>query len=211
MEGLREFTRMVEKTRIFLFNLIGAVSFFVYGGFFTGYWLIIVSLPLTDYMWVLGLVGAVILGIGLSFFSSTLPWPKIKAIKELRRSSLRWLVSFVLPFIIAYNIMPLIIDVSPEVMEKLVYILWYPSLGVALILAHTLVMRPLGKLNPGLIKSKPFLVAGVIILATTPMVFIVLWLIGTSNAWTLALGLMIIAYTTSGVYSLSSALRVFEE
>ena len=72
-------------------------------------------------------------------------------------------------------------------------------------------MRPLGKLNPGLVRSKPFLVAGIVTLVTTPIVFATLWLIGPDSAWTLALGLMIIAYTVSGVHSLSNALRVFEE
>lgn len=57
-------------------------------------------------------------------------------------------------------------------------ILWYPSLGVVLV--RTLVTRPSGKLNP--VKSKPFLVAEVITLAITPIVFTILWLIGTSNA-----------------------------
>ncbi len=93
----------------------------------------------------------------------------------------------------------------------MVYILRYPSLGVVLVLAHILVMRPLGKLNPGLVRSKPFLVAGIVTLITTPMVFATLWLIGADSAWTLALGLMIIAYTMSGVHSLSNALRVFGE
>lgn len=82
---------------------------------------------------------------------------------------------------------------------------------MVLVLAHILVMRPLGKLDPRLIRSKPFLVAGIITLATTPIVFAALWLIGPGNAWTLALGLMIIAYTASRVHSLSNALRVFEE
>ena len=113
-----ELARLADKTRVFLFNLIGAVSFFVYGGFFTGYWLIIVSLPLTSYIWGLGLVGAIILGVGLGFFLTILPWPKIKTVRKLKHGGLRWFISFVSPFIIAYNIMPLIINISSEVTEN---------------------------------------------------------------------------------------------
>ncbi len=74
-----------------------------------------------------GLVEAIILGVGLGILLTILPWPKIKTVRKLKRSGLRWFVSFVSPFIAAYNIMPLIINISSEIMEK-----WFIYYGILL-------------------------------------------------------------------------------
>ena len=74
-----------------------------------------------------GLVEAIILGVGLGILLTILPWPKIKTVRKLKHGGLRWFVSFVPPFIIAYNIMPLTINISSEIMEK-----WFIYYGILL-------------------------------------------------------------------------------
>ena len=209
LEGYEELARLAEKTRIFLYNLIGSVSFFVYGGFFAGYWLLVASTPVTGWGWIVVAIVAIVLGMLLGILLYSLPWPRMGSSGRLKYIGVRWIISFTLPFIVAYNV--LTIFIPSENIGLLVDVLWYPSLSIALLLAHLLVMRPLDKLNPGLIRSKPFLVAGGITLATSPLVLYSPWIIGVSKAWILALGLMVLSYSITGLHSLYVALKVFEE
>ncbi len=209
-----ELARLAEKTRLFLFNLTGAVSFFVFGGFFAGYWLLVASLPSDiPYVWVLGLIGAIVLSILLAYLISSLPRPraKVSVFRRLKYGRLRWLIAFVLPFIIAYNVAPVVLGLEPKLFEELTSVLWFPALGAALLLVHVLVVMPLEKRASGFMRSKPFLLAGSISLLTSPLVFAVALLDDADRAWMIALGLMVISYSISGLHALYSALKVFEE
>ncbi len=95
--------------------------------------------------------------------------------------------------------------------EKFYGVLWYPALGLALLLAHILIENPLAKMYPGTVRSRPFLFTAVFVLITSPLIILSPIVLSPESGWMLALGLMVLSYTIAGILALKGALKVFEE
>jgi len=206
--SVNEFTDIVKRTRVFLFNLVNSVAFLMFGGLFTGYWLIVSSLPMEWWGWLAAALGAFALGmLGGAVLETYLPWPRLTRAGMPSRIGLRWLASLIPPFTVAIALYAI---GSGTWLEEYFSVLWYPFLGVALVLAGLLIEKPTTTLNPELVKAKPFLATGVATLLLSPIAFTAAKILG-DPAWTIALGLMTLSYTVAGIYTLHKALRVFEK
>ncbi len=206
---MAEFADFVERTRTFLLNLVFAVMFFVYGGFFAGYWLAVTSFPTTSYTWLINAGGAFALGFTLWLIVIRMPWPSLRMLKPLRYEGLRWIASFITPFIVA----PVVINSLPaEFQPSWVWnVWWYPTLAVALLLVSILVEGPLMKANPGVIKARPFLVAGSLELITSPFPFLAYMYLRDVSGWLISLSLMLVTYSIAGLHALRNSLKAFTE
>lgn len=207
--GVEEFTDMVRRTRVFLFNLVDSVAFLMFGGLFTGYWLVVGSLQVDWWGWLVAALGAFALGVlGGVVLECYLPWPRLASASMPSNTGLRWLTSLVSPFAV---MIVLYAAGTGTWLEEYFSVLWYPFLGVALVLAGLLIERPTAALNPGLMRAKPFLATGLATLLLSPLALAAVEVLGGDRAWTVALGLMILSYTVAGIHTLHRALSAFEE
>jgi len=185
-----------------------SVAFFIYGGLVTGYWLLIASIPMVWWLWIVAAIGGCALcGLCGWVLSRYLPWPRMISSKKPRYLGLRWLLAFTIPI----PIITAITSIIPTYMEKIYVVMWYPYLGMSLLLASILIEKPITKLNPELVRSRPFLITGSTLLILTPIPIITTLIVDEFSGWLIALGLMIMTYTITGILVLRIALRVFEE
>jgi len=202
-EDLARLADFANRLRRFLWTTSQANSFFAFGMVLTAYWLIGISLGLEDVQflyWALGMIPAIALCVA-SIYAAM---PKRAAAKPLSMEGARWIASFALPFASLYMAYVLLIErVSPAMLS----ILWYPALGIALLLAHFLLERPW--MARGLMVAKPFLVSSLLALAGCPVVVYAALTRGALAASLLSLGLMLLSYYVAGIYALIKASRLF--
>ncbi len=206
--AVEELVSVVRKTRVFLYNLHMSIIFMVFGGLYTGYWLVVASLPDNFITWVLAGIGAFILAVICIYIAYRVTPPITPGYKVPDRVSERFIVAFVTPFIISYSVILQLLDnLGVKIIDEIANVIWYPSLGVGLLLAHLLFERVIDKLNPGLVKSRPYLYTGLSITVSSPIPLAIA-ILGYSSGWYLALGFTILSYTAA-VHAMYKALAAF--
>ncbi len=206
---MEEFRSIVEGTRVFLYNMVTAVNFFIFGGFLTGYWLIVASIAVAWWVWVIAATAVMVITPLLGMMIEVaVAKPAAVNVKKPSHMEARWVISFILPVII---LILLYLNIDALGLSSYCAVLWYPFTGISMIIASILIERPRAKLNPGLVKAKPFLISGTIMLATVPLPIAATLYIDLESGWQMALGILAIAFTFSGLYTLTRSLKAFEE
>ncbi len=206
---MEEFRSIVKGTRVFLYNMITAINFFIFGGFLTGYWLIVASIAVRWWIWVIAAAAVMIITPLLGMMIKVaVAKPMAVNVKKPPHMEARWVISFILPVII---LVLLYLNIDALGLSSYCAVLWYPFTGISMIIASILIERPRAKLNPGLVKAKPFLISGAIMLATVPLPIAATLYIDPESGWQMALGILAIAFTFSGLYTLTRSLKAFEE
>jgi len=207
--GLEEFRSIVKGTRVFLYNMVTAVNFFIFGGFLTGYWLIVASIAVAWWVWVIAATAVMIITPLLGMMIEVaVAKPTAVNVKKPSHMEARWVASFILPVII---LVLLYLNIDALGLTSYCAVLWYPFTGISMIIASILIERPKARLNPMLVKAKPFLMSGIVMLVTIPLPIAATLYMDPESGWQMALGILAITFTFSGLYTLTRSLKAFEE
>ncbi len=206
MEEIARVADLAERLRKY-FNTVGtAYAFFAFGMVICGYWLVFVSLkdllypgaPWSRVTPVAALAMWAVVALCVVALVKTAPKSRWRT-EEGWREGLRWTVSFLAPFLAVY--------LAPLPDPRLYTVVWYPALGVSLLLVHLLLEREW--ISRRSVVARPFLMSSLATLATTPLVVYALRAGDVACSWAMALGLMLLSYYVAGVYAMYKASRLF--
>lgn len=196
VEEVAKVADYADRLSKYMGSLVPAVNFFVWGMAVAGYWLILTFICPGGVYWILAGLAMLALALFMAFcLFHAMPLPR--RCVALSHENLRWALSFAVPFLLIYSVpKPTYFYATSD---------WYLALGVALLAVHIAIERHYVK--SGRQVGRPFLLCGTIVLATSPAVAYATIMAGFS-AWTLSLGLMLLAYCSTGLYCISKAWKL---
>ena len=190
-----------KKLALYRCYITGAAAFFVFGATFTSIILLSVSIALAfnidvfqnPLIGIITVVSASFTSVVLFYLAAPMCRAEEVGGKPVPKIGLRYALSFLTPFTVLYSI---------PISRGYEHIVWYPALGIALLLAYLSIEKE------ERIGTKLFLLVSTIILITTPIV--ILFDIYKKIGAPLATSLMLLAYTITGVYALYRGKKLFE-
>ena len=197
---VEEYARMAElarRMRVYFTTSMSAVSFFTFGMIVGAYFMLLAPFPEVLENWPVALGGLlVIIVVAVAILEKFTPRTHIR--HHTPSEGAKWAFSFTAPF--SLYAIPYLFPQH----AVLCVTMWYPSLGLALLLAHLLIERRWASRDG--MRAAPFLLASIIILATSPLVTYLTYSKGVAAA-IFAEGLMLLAYYVAGAYALYKAHR----
>lgn len=207
MLRLGELTRKLVRYKV---ALLYPMAFFVFGSIVGGTYCVITAVGWS--VWWLGYVAiacaiAVFMKLS-SIICETLRKLRAEVRPAVKNEGLRWIISFSVPWL-AYPVFSLL--AGRLLPQKLVNViaanLWYPILATCFALVHLLIERHFATHTP-----RAFLLASIILFATTPLVLFLDMFVVAERLWGLAAnGMMIVVYAAVASYSWLRAEKVFFE
>ncbi|RLF02965.1 MAG: hypothetical protein DRK00_09340 [Thermoprotei archaeon] len=185
---------LARRARLYSADSISAVSFFTFGMLIGAYFLVLTPFPqIFSTYWPL-----LIAGLAAFTIASVIIINRFTPHGYGREDGGKWALSFSLPFLLY-----LIPCLFPRY-STLFTIMWYPSLGLSSLMIHLLIERE--KIRRGIMRTRPFLLASLMIILTSPLV-LCMSLYGQVDAALFATGLMLLIYYIAGAHSLYAALE----
>ena len=197
IEEVARLADYADKLKKYMGSFIAAVNFFVWGMAIASYWLIVMVLGLHGLQWIIAVAMMFVIVAFLVYLLIKIT-PTPERALHIPYEGLRWILSFSIPFAVIYPIP------KPPVFYSVFD--WYFALGIALLAVHFTIEREYVK--RGLQIGKPFLLCGVAMLATSPLIVYAIMVKGF-DAWLLSLGLVLLAYCGTGIYCVNKAWKLF--
>lgn len=200
LREMGDLTDLAERVHRYKFNLSYTYAFFTFGSIFAGGLLVLMGIgaitnPVILVTSLIAMAGAGVVVLH-TVFAHTL-----KDVAGPKLEGLYWSLSFLVPFVTLYTLwfalgLPMVFVTSGGI--------WYLALGLALVSVAVSVEN--WYVASGLLVTRPFLVAGTIIVPTTPLLLLADFLAFTYAGNILGIGLMLLTY-----YAAASLLLVKAE
>jgi len=195
---------LAARLRKYFATVASAYSFFFYGTVLASYWLAAAAVSLlieaweNPYYWILALLAMIPVSL-LAGLLSGASVPKACSKTWERKGKLAgpiFALAIALAFTIAGALSPPLLSVA-----------WYPALALAHLLIYLLIERE--AYRRGEVAARPFLVSGVSVLVTAPLVACAA-VQQLQAGWMLALSLMLASYSAAAFAALRGAARALE-